>query len=110
MRTLCAAAGILLLVATTPAGAQTTLAPADGPRHVLIADGRARATIVLPEKPHELETYAAGELARYAQAITGAALPIVGETDPPTGYGLWLGATEKIDDQATHQAGASQFL
>ena len=58
MRKISVAAWILVLAATSAARAQQTLAPADGPRHVLIADAGARATIVLPEKPDELETYA----------------------------------------------------
>lgn len=94
MRTTSAAVLLLAIVATA-APAQETLAPADGPRHVLVAEGSARATIVVPEKPDELETYAAGELAKYAEKITGATLPIVREPEPPTGYGIWLGQTRK---------------
>lgn len=96
MRTTSAAVLLLAIMATT-APAQQTLAPADGPRHVLVAEGDARATIVLPEKADELETYAASELAKYAEKITGVTLPIVHEPDEPTGYGIWLGQTRKAE-------------
>jgi hypothetical protein len=90
----------LALTAACALGAEETLAPADGPRHVLVADGRARASIVLPEKPGDLESYAANELARYAKEITGVPLAIVNEpAEPaePTGYGIWLGRTRKAE-------------
>ena len=97
MRKISTTALILMLAATSAARAQETLAPADGPRHLLVADGSARAAIVLPEKPDALETYAAGELARYAKQITGASLPIVREPEQPTGYAVWLGRTQKAE-------------
>ena len=97
MRNLSAALAILAIIPPCSAGAQETLAPADGPRHVLVADRAAKATIVLPEKPHELESHAADELAEYAQAITGAPLPIVREPEAPSGYGIWLGRTQKAE-------------
>ncbi|HUT91180.1 MAG TPA: DUF4838 domain-containing protein [Thermoguttaceae bacterium] len=97
MRTTSAVALLLVLAATSAARAQETLAPADGPRHVLVADGEARATIVLPEKPDGLETYAANELAKYAERITGAKLPIVREPEQPTGYAVRLGRTQKAE-------------
>ena len=88
---------ILVLAATSAANAQQTLTPAGGPRHVLIADGSAGATIVLPETPDELEIYAAAELQKYAKKITGVPLPIVNEPKEPIGYGIWLGRTRKAE-------------
>ena len=79
--------------ATVARSGQQTLAPAEGPRHTLVADGRASATIVLPEKPDPLEKHAAAELQKYAKAITGVTIPIVGEPQKPRGFGLWLGQT-----------------
>jgi len=95
MRKISTTALLLMLAATSAGRAQQTLAPADGPRHVLVADAGARATIVLPEKPDELETYAANELAKYAKQITGVSLPIVREPEPPTGYAIRLGRTQE---------------
>ena len=95
MRKISTAAWILVLAATSSAGGQETLAPADGPRHVLIGDGAFRANIVLPEQPDELETYAANELAKYAKQITAVSLPIAREPVEPKGYGIWLGRTRK---------------
>ena len=86
---------IWLPVAVSVAAEKETLAPAPGPRHALVADGRASATIVLPEKPHPLEMHAAGELRKYGKEITGVDLPIVNEPKEPTGYGIWLGQTRK---------------
>ncbi len=86
---------IPLLAAASAVGGQETLAPADGPRHVLIANSAANATILLPEKPDELEVHAARELQKYAKEITGVPLPIVNEPAEPTGYGIWLGRTRK---------------
>jgi len=94
-------AGTLLFAAivgvqTMAMGAKHTLAPAGGPRHPLVTDGRAAATIVLPAKPHEVEAFAAAEFQRYAKAISGAELPIVNEPAKPQGYGVWLGQTAKV--------------
>jgi len=95
MRGISTLALALVLAAASAAKGQQTLAPAGGPRHVLVADGNAVATIVLPEKPDELEVYAAAEFEKYAKAITGAPLPIVNEPKEPIGYGIWLGRTRK---------------
>ena len=86
---------ILLSAAVSTAAEKETLAPAPGPRHALVGDGRASATIVLPEKPHQLELHAARELQKYARQITGLELPIVNEPLEVTGYGIWLGQTLK---------------
>ena len=84
-----------------------TLAPAAGPRHSLVENGRAVARIVLPAKPDPLESYAADELQKFVRLITGRDLPIVNErqkpedvvinwNEPPSppGYGVWLGQTK----------------
>ena len=65
---------LLLAVGTSAAAAaaqRQTLSPAPGPRHALVAKGQPAATIVLPENPDRLETYAASEFQRYAQAMAG---------------------------------------
>lgn len=79
--------------ASSASAGDRTLAPADGPRHMLVADGQATATIVLPENPDPVERHAAAELQRYAKAITGVTIPIVGEPQKPQDFGLWLGQT-----------------
>lgn len=44
---------------------------------VLADDGQARAVIVLPEEPHELERFAAGELVTHIQLMSGVSLPVI---------------------------------
>src|ERR1044071_2742825 len=68
---------VLLISLLGRAFGKETLAPADGPRHPLVQDGRAIAMIVLPAAPDMLEGYAAGELQRYVKEITGHSLPII---------------------------------
>jgi len=71
-----------------------TLAPAPGPAHLLVEDGTARGSIVLPQGADELEQHAANELQRYVKTMTGVTLQIVSEPERPAGYGIWLGRTE----------------
>ncbi len=82
-----------LLLAAPEAIAGQTLAPADGPSHALVDEGRPVATIVLPKTPDELERHAASEFQRYVKAITGVTLSMVNEPRAPNGYGVWLGRT-----------------
>ncbi|MCE5236935.1 DUF4838 domain-containing protein [bacterium] len=49
----------------------------------LVADGQARAVIVLPEKPLPVETYAAQELAYHVAKASGARLATVNEPNVP---------------------------
>ena len=102
----------LAAVAATEAAAakKDTLAPAAGPRHCLVENGRIVARIVLPAKPDALESYAADELQKFVKLITGRDLPIVSErqkpedavinwNEPPSppGYGVWLGQTKAAE-------------
>lgn len=73
--------------------AQQTLLPAGAPFHTLVDNRRAVATIVLPERPHRLETYAAEELQKYVESITGSALPIIHEPKQAKDFGIWVGRT-----------------
>ncbi len=62
---------------------------------ITIADeGRSAATIVVPATASTTERFAAQELQRYLQAISGAELPIVGEGDAVRGARLLVGRTE----------------
>ncbi len=70
-----------------------TLAPAGGPRHMVVDKGQAAATIVLPAEPRPLESFAAEELRKYVKAITGQSLPVVKEPADPQGYAIHLGQT-----------------
>jgi hypothetical protein len=92
------------------AAKKDTLAPADGPRHYLVRDGRIVARIVLPVKPDAMESYAADELQKFVRLIAGRDLPIVNErqkpedtvanwNEPPSppGYGIWLGKTKAAE-------------
>ena len=96
-RTLIAFLTTILAVLATTATAKDTLAPAAGPRHNLVENGRAVATIVLPAQPDNLETYAAEEVQKYVKAITGQTLPTVNEPQKPEGFGIWLGQTQAAD-------------
>lgn len=62
---------------------------------MLVADGKAQAVIVLPEKPLPVETFAAQELAYHVAKASGAQLERVKEPNvpaQPTGR-VYLGAT-----------------
>jgi hypothetical protein len=60
----------------------------------LVREGKPVATIVVPAKPLEVESYAAQEFQYHIEASTGARLPILHEdTDSATGPKLYLGAT-----------------
>ncbi len=85
---------MIVLAAATVVTSTETLAPSPGPRHQLVRDGQALATIVLPAKADKLEVLAATELRNYTKLITGVTLPIVHEPNKPIGYPLWLGQTE----------------
>jgi len=92
----CSILAAVLSIATvgpSAAAGRQTLAPAGGPREPIVRDGRAAAQIVLPGKPDPLEAYAAAELQKYVQAITGAALEIVHEPQRPRGCAIHLGRT-----------------
>ncbi|MCA9133542.1 MAG: DUF4838 domain-containing protein, partial [Planctomycetales bacterium] len=104
------ALGMLLALGLLPTlSAQDTLAPAEGPRHHLVRDGRSLAMIVLPAQPEMLEGQAAAELQRYVREITGRTLPILNEpahaegfgayNEPQKldGYGIWLGRTQAAE-------------
>ncbi len=98
MRTISVIAAVAYTFAATAAclaADRQTLDPAGGPQHTLVDRGRATATIVLPEAPDALESYAAGELQRYVEQITGVKLPVIHEPGEPPVYGVWLGSTEK---------------
>ncbi len=64
--------GIVLLCAGLSAEAMT-----------LIQDGSAKASIVVPERPHPKIKQAAEELQRYLEKISGAKMPIVTEDQAP---------------------------
>jgi hypothetical protein len=72
----------------------------------LVRDGKPLASIVIPEKPLPVESYAADELQYHIEAATGAKLPIVNEGQPDAlsahvclGSGKSASA-EKIDPSA----------
>ncbi len=54
---------------------------------VLVADGRAQAVIVTPDKPLPVALYAARELQLHVAKASGAQLPIVAESQAPKGGG-----------------------
>ena len=60
----------------------------------LVRDGKATATIVVPDHPLPVVTAAAEELVHHLRKATGAALPVVPEKNaPPRGPRVFLGAT-----------------
>jgi hypothetical protein len=69
--------------------------PARPPFHVIAASGRPSAQIVTPPSPTELEAFAAGELSRYMERISGARLPIVKEGERTRlPYSFFVGNTQ----------------
>lgn len=60
----------------------------------LVQDGRPLATIVLPKAPTEIEKSASVDLQRCLRRMSGAVLPIVAESEQPTGIRVEIGATE----------------
>ena len=60
------------------------------PTVALVVDGRARATIVLPDKPGKPLVFAAKQLQQYVQKISGALLPIASEQDKVSGNRILL--------------------
>ncbi|MBD3291624.1 MAG: hypothetical protein GF393_01765, partial [Armatimonadia bacterium] len=85
------------LFAMTPLHAQVYEA-APGPYADIVADGAAKAQIVLPAEPTFLEDFAARELQSYVERISGATLPIVAEEDAAGGgFSFVLGATNAAD-------------
>jgi len=57
----------------------------------LVENGQSRYRIVIPANAIASERYAAEELQRYIEKISGAKLPIVTATDKPTDYEIRLG-------------------
>jgi len=56
----------------------------------LVENGQSRYRIVIPANAIASERYAAEELQRYIEKISGAKLPIVTATDKPTDYEIRL--------------------
>lgn len=78
---------------------------------VIVSDRAAKATIVKPKNSTPRETFAAEELQKYVQDITGTMLPIKLDSESVTGNMILIGGpkrntkTSKIIDQATfHKA------
>ena len=65
-----------LAAATRPAGGAKTSGPL-----VVAANGHARASIVLGKQPADLYKFAASELARYLQTLSGAEFKIISESE-----------------------------
>jgi hypothetical protein len=65
-----------------------------GPPFDLVRDGRPVATIVTADAPDPAEKGAASELAHYLKLATGAALPIVTESQAPAGPQVHVGRTQ----------------
>ena len=57
----------------------------------LVDGGTARASIILPNEPDELEQFAADELIEHCQKITGDLLPIITEKQKASGIKIYIG-------------------
>lgn len=67
---------------------------AGGAEFAVASGGRARCAIVLPDAPTPVETTAAGELAHYLEAVTGAEFAITPESaHDPAAPAIHVGAT-----------------
>lgn len=66
---------------------------------VIVRDGLAAATIVVPDKPAPEESAAAKELSTYIQKITGASLAVVAEGAATSGPMIHVGKTKLVLQQ-----------
>ena len=65
---------------------------------VVVQDGKPNATIIMSRKATEVERYAASELQRYLEKISGAIPPIKSEGEGTTGYTIYIGACDAVHD------------
>ncbi len=78
--------------------------PAEG-AVTLASGGTARHAIVVPDSEFEPERYAAGELAEFLQRVTGAAFPIVRESELAPGQpAIYVGGTRYAAGQGIDEA------
>ena len=68
-------------------------APFVSPALDLVRDGKPSASIVIPDKPTQLEREAAQKLVQYLKLASGAELPVVPESQKPAGTLISLGKT-----------------
>src|SRR6266850_7888702 len=82
---------------------------------VTITDkGRSQYRIVLPADPIPAERYAAEELQRYLEKMSGAKLSIVSDLEPPSSREIILGSNSRLGKLAAkvdfHKLGADGFV
>ena len=86
----CTVAGDGGLAETTPAG---VLQPASGAPLVLVEDGNAAATIVIPDDADSWTKMAADWVQEYVEKVSGAQLSLVPESKAPSGQLVSVGHT-----------------
>jgi len=95
-----AAARAALLGGATLGGEGNALSPGDptqpGGEIGLAEGGRTRYSIVVPERPTTQEDKAAADLAEWLGVMTGAAFPVVPDTDAPRPREISIGATRRL--------------
>lgn len=67
---------------------------------VLVEDGRAQCSIVIPDDATDTVRHAADELAGYIERISGATLPIVAESQAKSRTRIDVGLTQRARPQA----------
>jgi hypothetical protein len=71
--------------------------PASAANQVTLADhGKSKYRIVVPANAIPSERYAADELQRYLEKISGAKLPVVSDTEAPTAHEILLGTNAHL--------------
>ncbi len=73
--------------------------PATGPFVVLVKSGKPKSLIIIPAEPTFVEEYAASELQKYFEGISGVKVPISRENG--TGYNvysIYIGKTRKLTE------------
>ena len=80
----------VLKIAAIVTGLLCPSTPAEVP---LVQDGRAVTTIVVPDQASEAEQVSAEDIQWHVLKMSGAKLPILGETDRPAGPCIDIGAT-----------------
>lgn len=74
----------------------------------VVADGEAKATVVMADEPSQVARYAAEELVDHIHKATGVTLPVVREADAPASipnhHRIFLGETQAAERQGLRAA------
>ena len=101
-------ATVLLGACLLPVGIQG--AESDAKTVQLVERGLARASIILPGEPDELEQLAADELAEHIEKISGARLPIITEKQTASGIKSILARLLPMQTSQSSESGSVAMI